>query len=296
LFHQHAVGEAIRSGQLDGALRARVIGRAESLSGPSWLVALVEAGSVGLAGGDDLIAGPTLVWRPWGTEEFARFAPGAMGWYVMLGSSTLAGAIGHLPEARDLRDFVDVPITVELHDRTPELERLRAAFQGLHTELGADAQSARAVVDAYLRIILINLYRARLSKLAFHDTAPPSYHAFARFSDLVETHFRDRWTVSDYAERLGMTRDRLQDICRRARGKAPKELIDRRVAREARLQLESSSLSIQRIAALLGFTSTPQFNRFFLRMSGITPGRYRRLSEDRRTTSDATAADLYEWP
>ena len=293
---QHALGETLRSGQLDGGLRARVLGRAESLSGPSWLVSLIEDGQAILSSGEDPIAAPALVWRPWKPETRAQFAPGVRGGYVILGSSVLASVIGHLPEARDLRELVDHDVTIDLSEESRTLETLRSAFRELHSELRTDDPGARSVVDAYLRIVLFNLYRLWLARQAFRETVPSSHHAFARFSNLVEVHFRERWTVNDYARRLGMTRDRLGDVCKRARGLGPKDLIDRRVALEARLQLEGSSLSIQQVSALLGFTSSPQFTRFFKRATGVAPGQYRRQSEHRRDVPKPGTSVHYEWP
>lgn len=288
---QHAVGDALRTGLLYGGLRQRVLGRAESIPGPSWLALLIENGRAAVAGEDGEIVGPALAWRVWRREARATFAPGATGCYVVLGAPALARAIGHLPEARELREFADHPATRPLDGPA---DGLRTAFRTLHRELGSDEAGARAIVDAYLRVILVQTYRARRIDAAERDRRLPAHHALARFGTLVESHFRERWTVGDYAARLGMSRDRLGDLCRRARGLGPKEMIDRRVALEARLQLETSSLSIQQVSEMLGFSSAPQFTRFFQRMTGTTPGQFRRQALE--TPAERRAERHFEWP
>ena len=293
---QHATGNAIRTGLLDGGLRPRLVGRAEGLSGPSWFACLIDNGQAWVSDEDMPIIGPALTWRPWNTDERAKFSPGVTGCYILLGPSALANAIGHVPEARELRDIASVDVTVPLGLEDEALGTLRFAFRGLHRELASNGTGYRAAVEAYLRVILIEVHRARQSHSSVKDAAPMPHRIFTRFCDLVETHFRDRWTVNEYASALGISRDRLGDICRRVRGLGPKEFIDRRVALEARLQLEGSSLSIQQIAAWLGFASSPQFTRFFLRNVGVPPGRFRKAFEGDLLGEGANPPVLHDWP
>lgn len=281
---------------MEGALRPRLVGRAESVASPSWLGFILGNGRAAITGEDTPVTGPAFAWRPWTPDMRATFTAGATGSYVLLGATALASGIGHLPEARELREGTALDVTMPLAGADDVLGRLRFAFHGLHDELGSDRPGAAGVVEAYLRIILVEVYRARQSSFAASDPPPPSHYGFARFCDLIELHFRERWTVNEYASELGMSRDRLGDICRRARGLGPKELIDRRATLEARLQLEGSSLSIQQISAALGFSSAPQFTRFFSRHVGLTPGDYRKKIEARPVPQNLDRSVLHEWP
>ena len=286
----------MRAGSLDGSLRPRIVGLAESLRGPSWFGLLVETGKAHVAGEDDAILGPALAWRPWPKEAKAMIAAGTTGSYVVLGTTALASAAGYMPETRELREAADRSFVESLVGQTDKLRRLRSAFDGVLRELRSDDVAARAVAEAYLRVILVEVYRSGSAVRSGGERASPSHRAFSRFSELVESHFRERWTVNDYARGLGMSRDRLGDICVRTRGMGPKELIDRRVAVEARLQLENSSSSIQQIADYLGFHSPPQFTRFFSRTMGVPPGQYRRANARHTAASDEPATLPYEWP
>ena len=293
---RHAARGAIRAGILGGSLRPRIVGRAESLPGPSWFGLLVDTGKAWIAGQDAAIDGPALTWRPWPSDARARFAAGTTGSYVLVGSSALASVVGYMPEARELRDSADRSVIVPLHDDSETLQKLRFAFFGISRELDSGDVAARAVVEAYLRLILVEVHRASRPEMAGSERTSPSRRAFARFSDLVESHFRERWTVNDYARSLGMSRDRLGDICVSVRGMGPKQLVDRRVTIEARLQLENSSNSIQQISALLGFHSPPQFTRFFTRTTGVSPGLYRQNFLREVELGQRDQALPYEWP
>ena len=293
---QHTAAGIVRAGTLDGGLRPRVVGLAERLNGPSWFAVLIESGSARFSDEDVSVEGPALAWRPWSSEVRVTFQAGATGTYVILGPTALANAVGHMPETRELREMADRQMVCQLNASGDVFQALRAVFHGVSREIGSDGAAAHAVVEAYLRVILVEVYRAGRSQLTAGDRPAASHRVFAEYGALVEAHFRDRWSVNDYAEALGVSRDRLGDICRRVRGLGPKELVDRRVAIEARLQLENSSNSIQQVAGLLGFSSAAQFNRFFSRTVGRPPGAYRDAFVQGGKPAVADPARPYDWP
>lgn len=292
-FHDSAT---VRAGALTGGLRSRIVGLAESLRGPSWCAVLLEEGGAVLAGEEDRINAPVLAWRPWDDTSRLRFDAGAVGTYVLLSASALGNTIGHLPEARDLRDVADHKLTVPLTSASERRGALRTAFAGIRRELEDDAVAAHVVVEAYLRVILIELLRSAPSYSDGPQGASPSHRAFTRFSTLVERHFRDRWSVLLYAETLGVTRDRLGDICKRVRGLGPKDIIDRRVMIESRLLLETSGRSVNEIASALGFGSAAQFSRFFVRHANQPPGAYRLSFLKGLEQGVSDPARPFDWP
>lgn len=286
----------VRAGRLGGELRPRVFGMADSLRGPSWFALLLTSGAAELAVDEVAVSGPALIWRPWKRDARATFQAGAEGHYALIGPTALASAVGHMPVSRDLLELSNRSVAAPLDQGSEALQTLSAAFASVHRELVSERATAHAVVDAYLRIILVEVYRAEQAHSATRERASPSHRLFADFGTLVEAHFRERWTVNDYARALGLSRDRLGDICRRVRGFGPKEVVDRRVELEARLQLEGSSNSIQQIAELLGFSSTAQFNRFFSRVVGSPPGAYRKAFLEGAQDGLSARRRSYEWP
>lgn len=282
----------LRAGSVPGALRSRVLGLAEALPGPAWLAVQVETGVLRLPSEDAEVRGPALVWRPWPAGARAVFEPGAVGAYILIGPTAFAESAGGIPETREIREALSEPVTVA---PAPAMAPTRTAFSCVCDELGSGRAAAPAVVAAYLRVILVELFRHAGMATAEPGAGPPAHRGFARFAALVESRFRDRWTVNDYARGLGMSRDRLGDICRRARGLGPKEVIDRRLVAEAKLQLRTSSASVQEIAAMLGFASAPQFAHFFKRRVGLPPGAFRTAQSDPGGDAPGPARP-YDWP
>lgn len=164
-------------------------------------------------------------------------------------------------------------------------------------EANRDDPAGRSIIEAALRIILINLWRAQDAHQDGERTGSTTRRFIGQFNNLVEVHFRERWNVSQYADVLGITTDRLNDICKRARGRTPREIIASRVGVEARLLLQNSLYSLDQIASQLGFQSAAQFNRFFKTVHDVPPGQYRREQLRRPSQTDrAIHGALFEWP
>ena len=79
--------------------------------------------------------------------------------------------------------------------------------------------------------------------------------------------------------------------------KTPKSLIAERLAREASLGLERSTLSIKQLSYSLGFRDPAHFSNFFRRMTGMTPGRFRKLMATASPDSDGFSPPSFaDWP
>ncbi|WP_121500610.1 4-hydroxyphenylacetate catabolism regulatory protein HpaA [Entomohabitans teleogrylli] len=98
---------------------------------------------------------------------------------------------------------------------------------------------------------------------------------FQRFNRLIDENFRDHLTVPEYADMLAMSESRLTELCRRFANQPPKRLIFERLSREAKRLLLYSSWSVNQIAFELGYKDPAYFARFFHRMAGCSPTRFR---------------------
>ena len=109
------------------------------------------------------------------------------------------------------------------------------------------------------------------------DEAPPTAEArtFARFrSALVAGHAESR-RVEDYAARLGCSVRTLTRASLAITGRTAKQVVDDRVALEARHLLACTSLSVAEVGRRLGFPEPTNFGRFFHREVGESPGAFR---------------------
>jgi AraC family transcriptional activator of pobA len=214
----------------------------------------------------------------------------------LIGTAVLAGAIGWAPEAPELHFLTDRRAHLPLAGR-PDLDpAIRQLMAGIRRERDAERPGERTVIEALLRVVLIWLWREGAPQ-AVGPGGRQSASYLSQFHTLVEVQYRDRWTVAKYAEVLGISTDRLTDICRRGRGRTPKQVVDARLISEARYLLEDSLQSIDQIAGRLGFPSAAQFSRFFKTACGLPPGQYRRRAAAHRGQPEpAAAAILSAWP
>jgi AraC-like DNA-binding protein len=81
--------------------------------------------------------------------------------------------------------------------------------------------------------------------------------------------------VEDYADRLGVSVRTLTRACLVATGCSAKQVIDARVALEAKRLLACSGDSVAAVGRQLGFPEPTNFGRFFVRETGLTPGEFR---------------------
>lgn len=104
---------------------------------------------------------------------------------------------------------------------------------------------------------------------------------FLRFRRELEASYRTTRLVEDYAAALNCTPRTLSRACRIVAGTSTKDLIDARVALEAKRLLVHTDLPVGTIARQLGFTEVTNFGKFFARRVNMTPGAFRRTDDSR---------------
>jgi AraC-like DNA-binding protein len=97
----------------------------------------------------------------------------------------------------------------------------------------------------------------------------------ARFHHELATSFSATRRVEDYAERLGVSVRTLTRACLVATGYSAKQVVDARVALEAKRLLACTDEPVAAVGRRLGFTEPTNFGRFFVRETGLTPGEFR---------------------
>lgn len=290
-------GTTIRAERFRAALQTRVLGRAGLGERDNLRALFLERGTATLRPADAapmVITGPAMGWFPWRDDMRLDLAAGAQGTHLLLGAGTLGRVLQHRPEEPELRFSAGRLAVVRLDDDSPARAMAAACFGGILAETIKPGPMAQGVAQSMLHVLLVQFHRGQPRGQTGEGTGQSTLAA--RFTALVEAHFRDRWTVARYATALGVSRDRLNDICQRAHGRSSARLIRDRLVLEARIYLESSSLTLDQIAAALGFASAAQFNSFFRQMEDRPPGRYR--TDQRRAAREGQArlSAPYDWP
>lgn len=288
-----------RAARVDCALQERTIGTQAAFAHSRWFAFFLESGHAvaRTQAGEFELTGPALQWGPLDEDTRLRIAAGSAGHYLFMTDRVLDDAIGVVAEAADLRLFVRRHMIVSLGRSDPRTAEVELLFERIAAEAVSTGFGTELSVSALVRLLLVALWRSRGREDAMRQaTVGHGRREINRFRNLVESHFRARWKARQYADALGMSYDRLHDLCMRSVGKPPARLIRERCFNEAQILLQRTTLSAERIAAMLGFTSASQFNHFFRSMAEETPGAFRkRIAEhsDRRKESLSTFSD---WP
>jgi AraC-like DNA-binding protein len=137
----------------------------------------------------------------------------------------------------------------------------------------SDGPVAAALLRHQLAVLVL-----RIALLAAKDAAGPATaetRTFARFRRELETGHPHSRRVEDYAARLGCSVRTLTRASLAVTGRTAKQVVDDRVALEARRLLACTDLSVAEIGRRLGFGEPTNFGRFFHREVGTSPGAFR---------------------
>jgi AraC-like DNA-binding protein len=156
-------------------------------------------------------------------------------------------------------------------------DRFRRALADLATEYAdlpdQDPEITKELLRQLLTGILLRIARLPMpgSSTQAHATREP----YRLFQHELERSFAVLRQAHDYATRLGYSLKTLNRACQHATGHTAKQLIDARVALEAKRLLAHTDLPVAAISHRVGFTEPTNFGKFFTRATGQTPGTFR---------------------
>jgi len=96
-----------------------------------------------------------------------------------------------------------------------------------------------------------------------------------KFKELLEFNIRTLHSVEDYCNILQITRHQMNRMVKEHTGHTSKEVINNRLHQEIKSELRYTSKTIAEIAHELNFSEPNNLTRFFRKMEGIAPARYR---------------------
>lgn len=98
------------------------------------------------------------------------------------------------------------------------------------------------------------------------------------FLDSLHANYRRQRRVSFYADELSLTPRHLTTVIRQVSGRTVSQWIEEYTVLEAQILLRNSPMTIKEIAYELGFNDQSLFSKYFSRVAGISPEKYRRSS------------------
>lgn len=167
------------------------------------------------------------------------------------------------------------------HDKQPFVDldsEQKSHWETLIDLLGVEyklhRKESQKALHAYLNILLIEMERM-ISPLGFISVNRPRYEKIAQFERLIDQHYTEKRLPSAYADKLHITTNYLNKMCKEETGCTAGDLIRRRIMIEAQRLLHHTSLSVSEIADRLGFESVSYFVTFFKKYEDRSPEQYR---------------------
>ncbi|MET3026052.1 helix-turn-helix domain-containing protein [Flavobacterium sp. UW10123] len=163
----------------------------------------------------------------------------------------------------------------------PVIQLSKTAFELLHYEFDAiKNELKRSDFLTYLinaRAAVIASIISREAEYAFTEfKVYQSNSRLAAFNMLIDEFFKQEKSVTFYANKLNISANYLNVLCKKHLKISATQLIQQRVGTEAKRLLESTDLSIKEIAFELGFVDHAYFSNFFKSQTGISPTEFRK--------------------
>jgi len=216
---------------------------------------------------------PVLVIVPAGTVHGFDFEPGTEGFVLSMTDDLLRDV-----SRRDvgIAALFEKSATLELPGDAVRATDLTPSFTMLVRELNRALPGHSLALEGLLKVILANVLRLSRPSLESPDAAASRYRGIVRqFRELIESAFREGWSLADYASALKVSQSRLRHACLSVTEQSPMQLVHARILLEAKRQLRYTSASVSEIAYALGFEDPAYFTRFFSQRTGRSPRAFR---------------------
>ena len=221
-------------------------------------------------------AAPAAILVPAAVAHGFRFAPNVTDGWVVSFTEDAAGALtDRSGEALARLRLLAAQPVIPIGDET-ERARLSALCAELFDEHSLAREGYRLAMRGLLVLIAVGVARLAVSRARTGSvTLHPADATVTQLRTLVDGFFRKERLLGFYAEKLGMTADRLNDHVKRSTGVTAGHLIRQRVLTEAKRQLVFTAQPIHDISHELGFADPSHFARFFRKQAGTTPHEFR---------------------
>lgn len=175
--------------------------------------------------------------------------------------------------------FGALPPIILLRGTEPDVQRwLAPTIEFIRAEIDAGLQGSRTILRRMADVLFIQALRA----YAARDRCAAGWlrglgdPRVARALALMHQRYAEPWTLESLAHEVGTSRTALAVRFRELVGEAPMAYLTRwRITRAAN-RLRSERISLARVAESVGYQSDAVFSKAFRRVTGVSPGRYRR--------------------
>ncbi|SIQ58810.1 AraC family transcriptional regulator [Maribacter ulvicola] len=131
------------------------------------------------------------------------------------------------------------------------------------------------MLKTLLKVLLLHLIRFQNDELLPQDIHQKRVF---QFLELMEVNFLTETNADYYANELGISTKRLNQVLQDKLSLTAKQVIQQRQITEAKRKLIKSEVTTKELAFELGFESISSFSRFFKKNVGVSPTQFKALN------------------
>lgn len=135
------------------------------------------------------------------------------------------------------------------------------------------------MLQMMLKRFIIKCVRIAKDQLISKDLSNKQVDIIRQFNVLVDTHFKDKRHVKDYANLLNKSPKTLSNIFGIYNQKSPQHIIQERLALEAKRLLHYTDKTVSEVGFDLGYEDPAYFSRFFKKHTGFSPSKFKQNQE-----------------
>lgn len=155
-----------------------------------------------------------------------------------------------------------------------EYENVKYLFEQINYEYNNKRTEYKRITKIILTQLLLILKRGKKNS-SNKTTLSRSEQIMNQYQNLVEEHYQSKKTVIEYANILNLTVKYLSETVKEVSNRSALFHIHNRIMKEIEYLLSYSDLSVKQIAHTLNFSNSSELGRFFKRLKGISPSKYR---------------------
>jgi AraC-like DNA-binding protein len=162
----------------------------------------------------------------------------------------------------------------------PVIPLTNKAFKLLHYEFNAikseleEKNSLTQLISARAAVIASIVSREAENKFTEFQVYQ-SNPRLAKFNMLIDKFYKEEKNVGFYAEKLHISANYLNVLCKKHLKVSATQLIHQRILTEAKRLLQTTTLSIKEISFGIGFMDHAYFSNFFKTKTGVSPTSFR---------------------
>jgi|GEM_PF-736491 len=178
---------------------------------------------------------------------------------------------------RDLIDEDDIEYALDvmsLFNKYPkfilnklvEIKQVQNIIGLLKTEYN-NKEASYIMFKTVLKVLILHLIRYQNNQFLDQDL---NQKRVFQFLELMETEFLNQTKTLFYANKMGISTKRLNQILKEKLNLTAKQIIQQRQVTEAKRRLVKSEITTKELAFLLDFDSVSSFSRFFKKNVGVS--------------------------